>query len=606
MKLPSLNILWQGLARVALRFPLQFLLTILATGTWWYLIGHEDDQLLENTIFRLLISFNLALTLLLAADLFTEAKAYSNAKKWLLRMVALAICTGLYLLLDPFANLVDGFRMALFAFAFHLLVAIAPFIGKGNINGFWQYNKTLFLRFLSSAFYAAVLYAGLAIAVMAINGLFNVTIDYQIYLRLLVLVGIGFTTLFFLAGVPADFIPLEEEQTYPKGLKIFTQYVLIPLMTIYLAILLVYEVKIIINWELPKGLVSTLILGYAIFGILSLLLIYPIKDKEGNGWIKLFSRFFYLMMIPLVVLLMLAIGKRVGHYGITESRYILMVLALWLGGITVYFLFSKKQNIKLIPISLCIIALLATYGPQSASAIAKNSQVARLKKIRSSKVKKEKEEEPFVIRYLVERHGLSSLQAFTEKDLKVIEQKITTRGQKAKMGNYYVKEVKIDSAFAILKVKDNYANYAEKSIGFLNSNRGVVLVKGYDAVFAFRDYELDSVKYFDGSAFKFDLKQFPGQKRNLKITINKQAPIVFDVEKLALQAYHQYQAGKLSLAKENYNTYLLPQEQLSLQHLDQKYSLQIVISTLNGNYDVNEKRFSYLNFEGYLLIKKNE
>src|SRR5690606_39092070 len=115
---------------------------------------------------------------------------------------------------------------------------------------------------------------------------------------------------------------------YPKGLKIFTQYVLIPLMTIYLGILLVYETKILLEWEMPKGIVATLILGYAVFGILSLLLVWPIKGDDGNRWVQLFARFFYLMMIPLIILLVLAVYTRVSSYGFTEERYILVVLAV--------------------------------------------------------------------------------------------------------------------------------------------------------------------------------------------------------------------------------------------------------------------------------------
>src|SRR5690606_15929395 len=136
---------------------------------------------------------------------------------------------------------------------------------------------------------------------------------------------------------------------YPKGLKIFTQYVLIPLMTIYLAILLVYEVKILVEWEMPKGIVATLILGYAVFGMLSLLLVWPIRNDDGNRWVRFFSKSFYLTMMPLIVVLALAVYQRVSHYGFTEERYILMVLTIWLVAITAYFLYFRKADIQLIP-----------------------------------------------------------------------------------------------------------------------------------------------------------------------------------------------------------------------------------------------------------------
>lgn len=604
MKLPSLRVLAQGISRVAMRFPLQFLLAILATGIWWYLIGVSwENSALEDNLLKLLVICNLALTLLLASDLFAEVKGYSIAKKWGLRIAVLVICTGLYFLLNPAIYLADVFRIGLLAFAFHLLVAFAPFVGKGNLNGFWQYNKTLFLRFLISALYAGVLYAGLAIALAAIDSLFNVTIGYRIYMRLFAVVSAGFTTLFFLAGIPENFATLQEDQSYPKGLKIFTQYVLIPLMTIYLGILLVYEVKTLINWQLPKGLVSTLILGYAVFGILSLLLIYPIKDKDGNGWIKLFSKLFYLMMIPLMVLLMLAIGKRVGNYGITESRYILMALALWLSAITVYFLLSKKQNIKIIPISLCIIAILATYGPQSAFSVSKYSQVARLKKMLSSKVKKEKEDEPAVIRYLVDRHGLMSLQTFTSTDLKALELNIEKKAIKNKWSKYEIKEAKIDSALSTLKVKDKYPTYvAGESIKFLNNNKGMIVVSGYDAFFAFDEYVIALDKYFDGSNFKLEKNNGASLKGKFKVTVNKVDSLVFNVDELASKLYQLSQDGKLT---KKIDDYFVSSNQMQLQHVTKRYHYMLVISDINGEYNKEENKFKYLNFTGYLLIKKN-
>jgi hypothetical protein len=36
--------------------------------------------------------------------------------------------------------------LLILACALHLFVAAAPFTGRGQVNGFWHYNKTMFLR----------------------------------------------------------------------------------------------------------------------------------------------------------------------------------------------------------------------------------------------------------------------------------------------------------------------------------------------------------------------------------------------------------------------------------------------------------------------------
>ncbi|MFD0940007.1 DUF4153 domain-containing protein [Pedobacter boryungensis] len=606
MKLPSLQTLWQGTNRVSSRFPLQFLIAIISTGIWWCLtdLDYKEQEYTHNLVTALAVC-NLALTLLLAADLFCEVHHYSNLKKWIVRIVVLAISITLYFLLNPWAYLIDVYRIFLLAFAFHLLVAFTPFIGKSNLNGFWQYNKTLFLRFLTAAFYAAVLYAGLSIALLAIDGLFDVDINYRTYMKLLAVVSAGFTTIFFLAGIPDNFEALNEEHSYPKGLKIFTQYVLIPLMTIYLGILLVYEVKIIFQWTLPKGLVSTLILGYAVFGILSLLLIYPIKDREGNGWMRLFSKFFYLMMIPLIVLLLLAIGKRVFSYGVTESRYILIVLGVWLTAVTTYFLISKKQNIKVIPISLCILALLGTYGPQSAFSVSKYSQVSRLRMLMKSADKKEIAERSEVVRYLVDRHGLTSLQSFTNADLKDIETKINARVKSKGVYDYEIKNQKIDTAFKLLKVKDVRYEDDNEQVNFISKEKGVISVTGYDAIFSFNEYA-DSSKVFDGTVFKLDQnpeKKRSGNNNRLTVTVGKENPFEFNLKAMANEAYNQYKMDKL--IKVDYNNYEYPSEKMQLIHQTKRYTIKLVVTNMSGYFDNDKKDFDWFNFQGFILVKKN-
>ena len=608
MKLPSLQTLWQNVNQVVRRFPLQFSLAIVCSLVWWYLIENPaNDAQLLNDLGKALLVGNFAFTLLLAGDLFSEVNYYTTTKKWLLRVVTLAICFGIYFLIDPFENKADLFRAFLMAFAFHLLVSFAPFLGKLDLNGFWQYNKTLFLQFLTAAFYAVVLFAGLSIALVAIDGLFNVAIEGKAYMKLFALVSAGFSSIFFLAGVPTNFTALATDYSYPKGLKIFTQYVLIPLMTIYLAILLVYEVKIILIWSLPKGIVSSLILGYAVFGILSLLLIHPIKDKPGNGWMKLFSQFFYLMMIPLVVLLILAIIKRTANYGITEPRYILMALAFWLSGITLYFLLSKKQNIKVIPISLCVLTALLIYGPQSAFSISKYSQVTRLTKLME---RKDQNESASVVRYLIDYHGLRSLQPFIKQDLTAIESKIDAKA--IKKNGYQIRQQKIDTAFSLLKIEnDTYFNPFE-SVTIKNDNTGIIKINGYEDVFSFSDYINDSPKYYNGLHFKIERKADDTDKRNyifLIVSIGNESVIKFNVKNIAFKAFRAQQSDKLKEYKDPkgfFYGYLYPSRQLELLQDTENYTVKLIISSMTAEYIKEKNDFESFNFEGALLIKKKK
>lgn len=599
MKLPSIYSLWLSAKQVVLRFPLQVLAAVIATGICCYLAGSHKGAIEEEYLSKIILICNLSLTLLLSGDLYAETKGFDAKKKWGLRLLVLLICAGLYFVLHPIRVTADLYRVAFLAVAGHLLVAFAPFIRKGNLNGFWQFNRTLFLRFLTSGLYAAVLYGGLAIALVSINGLFNVQINSATYIRLLAVVFSGFMTVFFLSGVPKDFEALDKEEFYPKGLKIFTQYVLIPLMTIYLLILLVYEVKIIINWQLPKGLVSSLILGYAIFGILSLLLIYPIREKAGNGWIKLFSKFFYVMMIPLVILLLLAIWKRVGNYGITESRYVLIVLSLWLLFITGYFLLVKAQNIKLIPISLCILSVLAIYGPQSASSVSKYAQINRLKKLFASKVQKDILQREEVVKYLVERHGLTAVQPFTKVNLKELEARME---QKVKKNEFYsLKYNQIDSALALLKIEKGLSAVDRKFITF--ENTAITSIKGYDYMIHLDTYERTMEKTWNGKPIVIERET---SDMMLKVKIGKDVDTDFDVFLLGSALKAEFKRNhKFKLINSNENTYAAPQELMSITRKFDHYDLTFVASSvaLYEDAESDTRRNNWTSFSGCLLIR---
>src|SRR5690606_10629702 len=102
------------------------------------------------------------------------------------------------------------------------------------------------------------------------------------------------------------------------------------------------------------------IIAFAVFGILSLLLVFPVRKNPENKWIGWYARAFYWIVLPLAALLFLAIGTRIFDYGFTVARFIVLITGFWLIFIALYFLLGKKENIKLVPASLIAVTLLTT------------------------------------------------------------------------------------------------------------------------------------------------------------------------------------------------------------------------------------------------------
>lgn len=599
MKLPSLSSLSKNATAVFKRFPTLFIAVVSATALAYFLMGGPSlDKRMEQKLWQLLATCNLLFTLGLAADLFAESRGYTSARKWVLRATVVMLCGLLYAVLNPALHRTDVVRIGLFIFAFHHLVAFAPFIKHGGNSDFWHFNKVLFLRFLTATLYSAFLYAGLTMAIFGVEKLFNLDLASEIYGQLFVLIGIGFNTLFFLAGVPTVFETTTA--TYPKGLKVFTQYVLIPLMTTYLAILLVYELKILIEWEMPKGIVATLILGYAVFGMLSLLLVWPIRDDDGSRWVRLFSKSFYLTLIPLIVLLALAVYQRVSHYGFTEERHILMVLTLWLSAIAVYFLSFRRGDIQLIPVSLAVLALLSTFGPQSATDISRRSQQRRLAKTLHT-APQNTDERPSIVTYLLEAHGIQSLQAFTATDLDSLDREITTTNKD--LPPYQINWLKRDSLFVLLDIPPSAMTNGRHLI-IRRAGQTVIPIQGYDYGYRIEPYQSDSTTITLGQSNVW-ISVEQDSSLAVKVTTENDTTLLFDLSPLLDEIYRAHKEGKLTPVENNETEFLYPADKMEIQQESAHFTLTLLLDQVNGNFlapHSDSSRGIYIT--GYLLFKE--
>ncbi|MDB5001138.1 MAG: hypothetical protein JWR76_2215 [Mucilaginibacter sp.] len=220
MQFPSLKNLAENALVTIRRFPLEVLFALAGTIAGTVIIELSYLQRVnENWCLRVMMIANLGFLLSLSATLFTESKNITGAKKLLIKLSAALVVISLLFLLNPGEHSSDYIKFFLFSLTFHLLVAYAAFTAPDSIQGFWQFNKTLFLRFLTGALYSAVLFLGLAAAIGAMNFLFNFKFEWDTFSILFTWIVGMFSTLFFLAGVPADIQALDSDFSYPKGLK---------------------------------------------------------------------------------------------------------------------------------------------------------------------------------------------------------------------------------------------------------------------------------------------------------------------------------------------------------------------------------------------------
>lgn len=365
------------------RFPLSIVSAVVAALAAHLIVEFDvADNPAIVALWPIVMVAILGIPLFYVLRVFAESRAWSKWVRLAVTLAGLVALVAYYLALPVPVKGADVVSFLLILASVLLAASFLPFLGRpGQENGFWQYNKLMFLRLAAAALFAFVLWTGLSLALAACDALLGFDVDPEFYPQLWYWVTIVYSVWFFLAGIPRDVAALQQARDYPAALRVFAQYVLIPLVVLYLIILYAYMVKILVQWDLPQGWVGFPVIGVSISGLLALLLVHPVREQAEYRWIKPYARFFYWALYPLIVLIAVAIWTRIGEYGITEKRYLVVVATAWLLGIALYFTFKRTSDIRVIPVSLCLVALLSAFGPWGATSFARRSQLGRLQEL---------------------------------------------------------------------------------------------------------------------------------------------------------------------------------------------------------------------------------
>ena len=404
-------------------------------------------------------------------------------------------------------NMVSTIRYIGVSIFLYLAFSYIPWIKRKEDYEF--YIIKVFSSFFLTAIYSFVLLMGVFAIFFTIDQLFNANISGKTYYYTFLIVGGIFAPSMFLAKIPetnADF----SEYNYPKSLKVLLLYIVIPLISIYTTILYIYFGKIIITKNWPQGIVSHLVLWYSTVSVAVVFFISPILKE--NKWANRFKFWFPKLIIPILIMMFISMGIRINEYGITENRYFALVLGLWVLGIMLYFIFSKKQKNIIIPIVLSIIALNSAFGPLSSFNVSKRSQNNRLKSILTrnnmlvdNKVEaasnisiEDKEEISMILNYFNTNHSLENVKYLPE-DFKINN---------------------MEEVFGFSYIEKNIYNNEYFYYYTEQERNNIIDIKDYD-------YLLNNYRILDRSV-KIDNMEILFNKENFKLTIKELDNLVYE------------------------------------------------------------------------------
>ena len=335
-----------------------FLISAFAIGIWFMELEPQKGDHLAYWVFEPMLFIFVYLS-----------RPYSWYRfSWIVPLVALAIIgmtndsAAFYLTSPKFwgAN-------------FIALLVLLGFPFEKNNQGFTYRNFTnLFHLGLATAVWLLVF--GLVAAILfTITTLFNVEFSYSFYSHFYTSLGIFTQPLFFLVFQQRQ---AKSEMTLNRIFEILVNFVLAPALMIFTVLLYAYVVQIIFEGVLPKGMLANITLPYLLGG----LGVYALRSICAKARWETFFKFYpYLAIVP-IVLLWLAIDRRISAYAWTEQRIYLVALATAITIAYAILTVPKIRQYRLISavVILAIFAMTWVVKPQE---IAYQSQTARFEQL---------------------------------------------------------------------------------------------------------------------------------------------------------------------------------------------------------------------------------
>lgn len=329
---------------------------------------HIDGDIVSDTFQDVLLFYLIAACFLtLSLALWVE----DGEKKRLKLLVSLAshlLMVAGFLFMAFQEDITGTYAIAIGSTIFLVIVSIfsLSFLNLKNEVPAWNFAIRLILGAIVASVVAGLLAGSIDLLLKSFDMLFGIEISYKAYSDVGVICTCFVAPLLFMLMVP----PVEEKQDYKVIFSRFgnsiIHYIFIPLLIAYFAVLYVYALKIIYLWELPVGWVSYLVSALMFGSVLIIALLYPVQFSSEEKKIDRFLfRYIPIAVLPLLLLMSVAIGRRLSDYGITVSRLYLVVFNIWCYAVCIFLIIGKARKIFWLPVSFALALFFVSVGPQN-------------------------------------------------------------------------------------------------------------------------------------------------------------------------------------------------------------------------------------------------
>ena len=407
--------------KVVKRFPLSVIAVFVMTVLAIYLVHLNYDMDVSLTVIGKTFCAAIVLLFLGVTTQLLYESGQVKQQKYLYGFTGIFLVLYIFWLPADFSNATAEFwgGQLFIIIGFLALVFAAPFVTvivkkKEKVSqDLYVFGHSVLKTISKSAIYSLIIFILGAILLATLSGLFELSfVTEKRYMEWFIISFLFFGLLQILGGIPTTL----KGGVLPQGVTLFfTKRIALPFIAAYTAILYIYFLLILTTGEWPEGMVPWLAMWFSFFSFAAYAAANPYQDK-----FKLFQPKYipYILILP-ITLLFYGILVRIDAYGFTVNRYLVLVFGIWIVGMVVYYIFSKRKKLGVIPLSLAVVSFLITVGPWSAFTISKNDQQRRLHDVvtyyqlgtESARDIPDKDANSArtIIAYLCEYHGCDSL-----------------------------------------------------------------------------------------------------------------------------------------------------------------------------------------------------
>ncbi len=386
------------------RFPLAIAFAFLTSVAFIFCVDGLPKVFPTRTTFSRILDIWLliypvaAMLIALATSLIQESRKSTRkmpqiltSVSWLVISVTLSLC---FISADNWGDKESIGHITICIYSFIGIALIyGPFWNQKNDNALWVfYNKTsnsIFTSFFIVILFSIASYALLA----AINAISNNT-DSSFSLFWFIIVFTIFPIL-CMAGIPSIDKCTEETPTLKNSvttikLKIKSRqfsfsfdsikHIFLPLYTIFVIIVHIYDITALLQWELPTKTTFFLAVGALTCVLIIQNKYYPAIIQPEHSSEKTIARALSYTCIFPIFTATIAIIQRISEHGITASLYVTLGFCIFSCIFVILNCIPKIILTKYVIIIFCAILTVSLIGPFSATSITRNAWLKNIEK----------------------------------------------------------------------------------------------------------------------------------------------------------------------------------------------------------------------------------